>query len=236
MRLDRRIRTLLALTLSSSFCVALVIARAVATDTALWVWLVWNLFLAWVPFALALAVYDGRRRGKSPKVLVPLSVLWLLFFPNAPYILTDFVHLRQNLAAPVWFDALMIASFAFTGLLLGYVSLYLMQAVVRARYGALAGWVAALGALAVSSVGIYLGRFVRLNSWDVVTNPNSLLGIARLRLEDPLGNPKLIAVALLFSSFLSVTYVVVYSLAALPRELDDDRAALERSRRPIRPH
>lgn len=231
MRFNRRIRTLLALTLASLFCVALVVARAVATETAVFAWLVWNLFLAWVPFVLALVVYDGRRRGTSAKVLVPLSLLWLVFFPNAPYILTDFVHLEQDLVAPVWFDALMFASFAFTGLLLGYASLYLMQAVVRARYGVLAGWAAAIGALAVSSVGIYLGRFVRVNSWDVVANPDFLLGIARLRLEDPLGNPKLIAVALLFSAFLTVTYIVVYSLAALPPELDDAT-----SRRPLRPH
>lgn len=220
MRLDRRIRTLLALTLASLFCVALVVARAVATDTAVWVWIVWNLFLAWLPFVFALAVYDGRRRGASATVLVPLAALWLLFFPNAPYILTDFVHLDQDLAAPVWFDALLIASFAFTGLLLGYASLYLMQAVVRARFGAVAGWAAVIGTLAMSSVGIYLGRFVRLNSWDVVTNPDLLLGLARLRLEDPFGNSKLIAVALLFSSFLLVTYVVLYSLSA--HGLDDE--------------
>ena len=229
MRIDRRIRTLLALTLASAFCVVLVVARAVATETAVFAWLVWNLFLAWVPFVLALVVYDGHRRGARPRLLVPLSLLWLVFFPNAPYILTDFVHLEHELAAPLWFDALMIASFAFTGLLLGYASLYLMQSVVRARFGVLAGWAAAIGALAISSIGIYLGRFVRVNSWDVVTNPDFLLGIARLRLEDPLGNPKLIAVALLFSSFLTVTYVVVYSLAAL----DVDDAA---PRRPLRPH
>src|SRR6266508_4279189 len=103
MRPNRRIRTLLALTLASLFCVALV----VATETAVFAWLVWNLFLAWVPFVLALVVYDGRRRGTSAKVLVPLSLLWLVFFPNAPYILTHFVHLEQELVAPVWFDALM---------------------------------------------------------------------------------------------------------------------------------
>jgi uncharacterized membrane protein len=178
---------------------------------------------------LALLVHDGHRRGTAARVLVPLSLLWLVFFPNAPYILTDFVHLEHELAAPLWFDALMIASFAFTGLLLGYASLYLMQAVIRARFGAVAGWAAAIGALAISSVGIYLGRFVRVNSWDVVANPDFLLGIARLRLEDPFGNPKLIAVALLFSAFLTVTYVVVYSLAAL--DLDDASP-----RRPLRPH
>ena len=208
-------RTLLALLVASAFCVGLIVLRSLATGTGPRVWLVWNLILAWVPFWLALAVYDGRRRGASARVLLPLSALWLVFFPNAPYILTDFVHLEHEGAAPLWFDALVIASFAFTGLLLGYVSLYLMQAVVRSRFGTLAGWAAAIGTLALSSVGIYLGRFLRVNSWDVVTNPDYLLGIARLRLEDPLGNPQLIAVALLFTSFLSVTYFVIYSFATI---------------------
>jgi uncharacterized membrane protein len=214
----RRIVTFLALIGLSAFCVSLVVVRASATGTALWTWLVWNLVLAWVPFLLALLVYDGHRRRAPRALLGLLSLLWLVFFPNAPYILTDFVHLDQPVVAPLWFDALTIASFAFTGLLLGYASLYLMQAVVRARFGALAGWAAALGALALSSVGIYLGRFVRVNSWDVVTNPDFLYGIARPRLEDPFGNPELLAVSALFTAFLSVTYLVVYSLTALPRE------------------
>jgi len=218
MRLNRRIVTFLALVGSSAFCLALVVVRVIGTGTGLQVWLVWNLVLAWIPFLLALVVYDGHRRRAGRALLAPLSLLWLVFFPNAPYILTDFVHLEEPLAAPLWFDALMIAAFAFTGLLLGYASLYLMQAVVRARLGTVAGWAAAIGVLALSSVGIYLGRFVRVNSWDIVTNPDFLYGIARPRLEDPFGNPELIAVSLLFTAFLSVTYLVVYSLTALPRE------------------
>jgi len=212
---SRRIGTFLTLIGASAFCASLVVARSVATGTGLWTWLVWNLVLAWIPFLLALAVYDGHRRAAPRALLAPLALLWLVFFPNAPYMLTDFVHLDRHLAAPLWFDGLMIASFAFTGLLLGYASLYLMQCVIRARVGWLAGWAAALGALALSSVGIYLGRFVRVNSWDVVTNPHFLFGIARLRLEDPLGNPELIAVSLLFTAFLTVTYLVVYNLTAL---------------------
>ena len=221
MRLNRRIGTFLTLIGASAFCVSLVVVRSIETETALWTWLVWNLVLAWIPFLLALAIYDGHRRRAPRALLVPLSLLWLVFFPNAPYILTDFVHLEQPLAAPLWFDALSIASFAFTGLLLGYASLYLMQSVIRARFGQIAGWAAAIGALGLSSVGIYLGRFVRVNSWDVVTNPDFLYGIARPRLEDPFGNPELIAVSALFTAFLLVTYLVVYSLTALPRELDD---------------
>src|ERR687888_455474 len=104
MRLNRRIVTFLALVGSSAFCLALLVVRSAATDTGLWTWLAWNLVLAWIPFLLALAVYDGHRRRAPRTFLVPLSLLWLVFFPNAPYILTDFIHLEQPLAAPLWYD------------------------------------------------------------------------------------------------------------------------------------
>jgi uncharacterized membrane protein len=205
----------------SLLAVALVAARWLATGSSGHLWLAWNLVLAWIPFALALAIHDGHRQGTRPAGLAVLGVVWLLFFPNAPYILTDYVHLEPHAAAPLWFDALLISAFALAGLLLGFGSLYLVQAVVRDRFGALAGWAAAIAAIALSSVGIYLGRFLRVNSWDVFTNPDFLIGIVRLRLADPLGNPRLIAVSVLFTAFLTVTYLAVYSLASLEQELRD---------------
>jgi uncharacterized membrane protein len=108
--------------------------------------------------------------------------------------------------------------FAFTGLLLGYASLYLVQAVVREVAGTAAAWAAALGALGLASVGIYLGRFVRLNSWDVLTDPGFVLGLVRVRLAEPLGNPELIAVTGFFTVFLTLMYLVIYGLAGLEGE------------------
>ena len=98
--------------------------------------LLWNLFLAWVPFVLALVVYDRYRRGTPLARLLPALVLWLLFLPNAPYIVTDFVHLSAARTPPLWFDGVELSAFAWTGMLLGFVSLYLVHAVVRHRFGA----------------------------------------------------------------------------------------------------
>ncbi len=220
----RRLATLLALAGASVLSVALVAVRVRHTGSAEHTWLVWNLFLAWIPFGLALLLYDWHRRRLPAALLAPVAALWLLFFPNAPYILTDFIHLGPALGVPLWFDAALIASFAFTGLLLGYASLYLVQVVVRQLAGAFAAWATVVGALSLGSLGIYLGRFVRLNSWDVLTDPGLVLGLVRVRLAAPFGNPELIAVTAFFTVFLTLTYLAVYGLGAFGSEPEQDAA------------
>ena len=96
----------------------------------------WNLFLAWIPFGLAIYVYEGYRRGTGRVQLWAAGRLWLVFFPNAPYIVTDFKWLRDWTGAPIWYDVVLVSSAAWCGLLLGFMSLYLMQAVVRRALGA----------------------------------------------------------------------------------------------------
>jgi uncharacterized membrane protein len=208
----RRTRTVLALGLLTAFDVVLVGLRTHHTGRFTFWYLLWNLFLAWVPFLLALALYDASRRRRQPALLAVLAAGWLLFFPNAPYILTDVIHLAPQRGVPLWFDALTITSAALTGLLLGFASLGLVQEVVRRAAGAVWAWILAGGVLVIASVGIYLGRFLRLNSWDVVTRPHELVYLARMRLADPLGNPKLILVVGLMSVFLAVAYTVFAAL------------------------
>ena len=120
------------------------------------------------PRRLRLRRPPPRRRGP---LLWAAGVLWLVFFPNAPYIVTDFKWLRDWTGAPIWFDVVLVAAAAWCGLMLGFISLYLMQAVVRRSIGTVKAWLFVLGVLAVSSFGIYLGRFQRWNSWDVFTQP-----------------------------------------------------------------
>jgi uncharacterized membrane protein len=174
-----------------------------------------NLALAWLPLLFAAALYWSHRKGAPWPVIALLAVPWLLFLPNAPYILTDFVHLGRARGAPLWFDALLIGAFAGTGLLLGYASLYVVQEVVSERLGDRIGWCVTLGSLALSSVGIYIGRFLRFNSWDVIARPEALAHFARSRLTDPLGNPKLLVVAALLTLALWTGYAFVYGAARL---------------------
>ena len=139
--------------------------------------LVWNLFLAWIPLVLALVVYDGARRGANAGPLAAVGIVWLLFLPNAPYIVTDLKWLgHYDERDRTGSTRRSIGGAAVVGLGLGFVSLYLVQSVVTLRLGRLAGWTLALGALVASGVGVYLGRFERWNSWDVFTEPTRVVG------------------------------------------------------------
>ena len=113
------------------------------------------------------------RRGVGLSRLLPLAALWLLFLPNAPYLLTDLIHLGSRDDAPLWFDLVLFSAFAWTGAFLGFLSIYLMQVVVRRTHGALLGWALVGGSLLASGFGIYLGRSLRWNSWDFVTSPGA---------------------------------------------------------------
>ena len=219
----RRSTTVVGLVAASLFCVALVVVRDVHTGTGDFRYLVWNLLLAWIPFALAVVVYDRwRRRGAGLTVLV-LGALWLLFFPNAPYIVTDFVHLERGGAVPYWYDAVTIAAFAWMGVLLGFASLFLMQTVVRQWRGPVAGWLFALVAIGLGSLGIYLGRFLRLNSWDALEHPSVIPRILHAVARDPFAYQEAIAVTVLFTLALTFAYFLLYNFAALSLELDAER-------------
>ena len=217
----RRLMTVLGLVAASLFCVALVLVRE--SGSAKFGGLIWNLFLAWIPFLLAVAVYDGWRRRRSGGSLVAVGALWLLFFPNAPYIVTDFVHLEHNADAPYWYDAVTVSAFAWTGLLLGFASLFLMQTVVRQWRGVVSGWIFAGVALALGSLGIYLGRFLRLNSWDALEHPSVLPRIAHAVARDPFAYQEAIGVTVLFTLALGFAYLLLYNFAVVGRELDVER-------------
>jgi len=129
-----------ALMFSSAVCLALYVVRVVYTGELTHFFLNWNLFLAWIPLLCAVAAYgmQALRSKLRYAAALPCAAVWLLFFPNAPYLLTDLLHLSAGEGAPAWFDLVMILSFAWTGLLLGFVSLYLMQDLVSQALGRLA--------------------------------------------------------------------------------------------------
>lgn len=199
--------------------------RADMTGAPAFAFLHWNLFLAWVPYVVALALVALNRVRAPGWVLVVPGVVWLLFLPNAPYILTDFIHLGTIPGAPMWFDALLIGAFAGTGLLLGMASLLLVHDVVGSRLGSVAGWALAIGSLALSSLGIYLGRFPRFNSWDVLTNPEGLVGIVLYRLGDPLGNPFLLSFAAAMTAGLVMSYLLTWALGQVVTQRPIGRVA-----------
>ncbi len=207
--LPQKMLLFLALLLASCFSVGLVLARAVVTGSLLFWFLVWNLFLAWLPFLFAEVAHHWRNWRPG---LWSAAFLWFIFLPNAFYIVTDLMHLRPFPTVPIWYDALMIFSFALTGLLLGFLSLQRMQRLVAARVGPWLGWLFAAGTLALSSFGIYIGRFLRWNSWDIFTNPGPLLAdIGRNLLTPHLGLKTAVISGLLCSIFLLAYAVLMVS-------------------------
>ena len=193
----------------SFFCVILFVARVSYSGRIMFHFLNWNLFLAFVPWALTTWLTVHTRFQKS-KVAVGLVVcLWLLFFPNAPYILTDLFHLtnpyRGNV--PLWFDLVMILSFAWTGLLFGFLSLWDIERVL-ARFITRKTAIPMMSVLLlfVSSFGIYLGRFLRWNSWDIFRDPVRLVYDIGDRVAKPHDHPSTWGVTLLLGLFLCILY------------------------------
>jgi uncharacterized membrane protein len=223
-RSRRRLAVLASLALLSAFAAGAIAVRFAYTGRFEGWNLLWNLFLAWIPLVAALFVYDRHRRGARRGVLLGGGAVWLLFFPNAPYLVTNLKELVEwTGAAPLWFDIVVVSTTAWAGLLLGFVSLYLIQSVVRAALGAAAAWSVVLASIALGSFGIYLGRFERWNSWDLFTRPRLLLADVWHHLLDPATHPRTIAVTLLFTAFLTVAYLTFYSALQLARTEPGER-------------
>jgi uncharacterized membrane protein len=147
--------------------------------------------------------------------VIPIAAfVWLIFFPNAPYILTDFQHLarfRENV--PAWFDVMMLIWFSFTGLLLGVVSLFMMQELIRREFGRWFGWGFVFIVACLSSVGIYMGRFLRWNSWDILQNPAGIAFFTLQRAQDP--SLQSLTFTFLFAAFFLFLYVTLYAFGHL---------------------
>jgi uncharacterized membrane protein len=213
----RQAAVLASLAFATALCTVMLIVRVIYEGRLTRFGLQWNLFLAWLPMIGALVAYNlGKRYGRRAwPLILPFLGLWLLFFPNAPYILTDFIHLRPIGDVPLWYDLILVITYAMTGVFLGLVSLYLMQSLVSRAFGRLTSWIFTLSVLAVTGFGVYLGRFPRWNSWDLLTDPSALLADIWTRLSNPLGNGRTFVFSMLFSLCLAAMYFVFVSVIHL---------------------
>ena len=198
--------------LASGLGLVLVMARVYRSQQITHSGLVWNLILAWVPYLASLwAWHLHNRHPRRWWLLLPPSGLWLAFFPNAPYIVTDFWHLHDAPAVPLWYDVGLLALFSLAGLFLGLLSLQIMHRLVRDYVGSLLAWLFALAVLGLGALGVYLGRFLRWNSWDLVLNPRGVLADVTHRLTNPLDNLQTYGFVLLFGAILLVSYLTLAS-------------------------
>jgi uncharacterized membrane protein len=211
---------LVLLLAASAISATLAKARMVYSNTNDYAFLLWNLVLAWIPLVFASAAYTVSWTRKFLFLIIPICALvWLVFFPNAPYLLTDFQHLSQIKGnAPLWFDVILLIWFAWTGLLLGVFSLYLMQEIVARAFGPLISWIFAITVTALSSIGIYLGRFLRWNSWDILGNPLPIVHDIYEWLRYPFSNLRTWGFTTLFTLFFLFIYLTFYTFGHVIQE------------------
>lgn len=219
---ERQLYPVLALlVLASASCLAALAAHAALVDASDFGWLLWNLWLAWVPLLLALLVSVGAARRWPLVLLVGIGIAWLAFFPNAPYIVTDFVHVGDSASSLA--DISLITIFSAAGLALGLVSLVLVQRVIARVAGASASWGFSLAVIALSGVGVYLGRIHRLNSWDAFTDPGRPVLLVVERLAAPLAYPGFYVGLAAYTVALAAAYVLVTRLPRFAVGGEDSR-------------
>ncbi len=225
LRLHRSLAVGGALFFSTFFCLSLFAFRFYYSRRVAFEFILWNLFLAWLPMLSALLAYGSYRRRS--RLTWPLSLAcafaWLLFLPNAPYAVTDLTHLTAQGDAPFWYDLILVASYAWTACFLGLGSLFLMQQMVRRAVGSAASWVFAVCVVGLSGFGIYLGRFLRWNSWDVFFRPTRLFRDILVRVRHPFDYPQTFAFSLLYALFFFSLYLMMVALVHLARDSQQPR-------------
>ena len=191
---------------------ALLTLRVLRSGSFNFFFLVWNLFLAAIPVAASMALEAARRRQWPLVTQFAAFGIWLAFLPNAPYIVTDLLHLQPR-GIPLWFDVALLVSAAGTGLLMGYSSLVTVQKVVTDRFGHAWGWAVALAAHLLCGFGIYLGRFLRWNSWDFLAHPSALFVDVADLVVNPRSHPGTMAVTFIYGGALALGYIAMHVLA-----------------------
>lgn len=213
-------RTAALIVVLSAVCFGFVVFRHTLTGELRFLFLLWNLFLAWLPYLVSTAAAwtesFGLNKPMKALLLAAFGIPWLLLFPNAPYLTTDFIHLVANkplyisdgdISFLFWYDLVLFFLFSWCGLFLGYLSAFQFHRIVAKMAGEAAGWLFIMIVALLGGYGIFLGRVVRLNSWDVVFNPFRLLfGV----IENMHRNGFLFTC--LFAFFLLVIYIFLYSL------------------------
>ncbi|HPU57738.1 MAG TPA: DUF1361 domain-containing protein, partial [Verrucomicrobiota bacterium] len=145
--------------------------------------------------------------------------------PNAHYIFTDLIHLTSKFYGQFWVDLTLILACALTGLLLGFLSLYLIQCMVARRYGGIAGWLFVAASAGLASLGVYIGRFLRFNSWDVLVRPGRIYQTLDSWMQGPMANRSSFAFLVLFATFLFIAYVMLYALTHMSPALSGSGSA-----------
>jgi uncharacterized membrane protein len=203
---NHRLNLFYLLTIMSLFCFTLSVFRFYITDSKLFLFLNWNLFLAFIPWSICTLIFVNKRLQNQKVILFGLLISWLLFFPNSVYILTDLFHLKSRHPVPIWYDLVLILAFAWTGLMYGFLSLSDIETFIEKWTGRKIAVCITVLLLFIGSFGVYLGRFLRWNTWDIVSNPSGLFFDINDRIINPTDHPRTWAITILFGLLLNFMY------------------------------
>lgn len=171
--------------------------------------LIWNLVLAWIPYLIAISL---EKLPAKKWLTIPALFTWLVFFPNAPYIVTDLLHVNDRPGIPLWYDVMVLFSYAWTGLLLGYLSLMEVQHFLEKRLDKKLVSLMVWTAIGLCAFGVYLGRYQRWNTWDLLTNPGQLFWNTATVLAHPFAYLGTLGLAVVMAAVLGVGYWTIRTL------------------------
>jgi len=197
---------------SAAFSVLMVVARIAYTGELTFVFFVWNLFLAFVPLFITGWLQQNPSFVEVRWKFAAAFICWLLFIPNSFYIITDLFHLQTYHGMPVWFDLTLIFSFAWNGLLLGIISVRDMEKMMRQQVGYRNELWFIYPIMCMNAFGVYLGRYLRFNSWDIISSPLGLaMDIADI-LVHPVAYKHAWGMVACYSVLMTIIYVTVKKL------------------------
>lgn len=204
-------RVVRALCFSSGVSFMLFMIRALSLKSTNYWYLNWNLLLAWIPLLFAVLVVKHLRTG--PWISwrgILLTALWLAFLPNSFYIATDFIHLQRNSVDSLLLDIVMLLAFTFNGFILGYLSIYTIHKLLLKRVKTMTAHTIIALVFLACSFAIYLGRYLRWNTWDIVINPAGLLFDVSDRFINPAAHVQTFLTTALFFVLIGAFYVVAW--------------------------
>jgi uncharacterized membrane protein len=208
--IQSKFKTLSLVTVALTFSVIALMVRVKLNKSFFYLFLIWNVFLAIIPYVITM--YLNTKPNLSKLKLGFWFIIWLAFLPNAPYIVTDLIHIRVGNDNMLWLDVLVVLSFALSGLFLFYLSIRDMEILIASKFNRISTTAITLIILFLCGFGVYLGRFLRYNSWEIISNPQILIEDVFNILISPFQNSEAWLFTLGFGAFLVVGYWIFNNL------------------------
>lgn len=201
--------------ISMSFTVCMVIARYLYTNDPQYFFFPWNLFLATVPLFFSRQLKHYKKFNFKVTFLL---LCWLLFLPNAPYVITDLFHFEERPRIPFWFDLLIVISGAWNGIALCIMSLLQVERFLAKHIKVKWRIPCTIMLITLCSYGIYLGRYKRYNSWNIITNPEDIAHTMLSHIAEPIEHIQAWMFTVSFAMLLTIMYFTVKKIPIILRK------------------